>query len=747
MNNEIALYPDPETTRQNILLAGRSKAAAPEDRVNLNALLNILRRRRWLFLGIAGSVFLFVALLTYLQTPLYTATAQIVIDTVKEQVTPIQEQVLQDAAGEISSAAVDTEVQVILSRELANKVVDALALDKAAAFDPSLTVPSKISRLKLWLFGTPLPVSRRTYDTAAQRNFVIDVLTKNLQVVRTGVTYSLLINYSSADPNFSAVVANEYAKQYSKEALERKRQANLNALTFLSRRIETLRKQAQIDTQAVQQYRIANNLLSSTAAQLTEQEVSTYNQQVAAARAGAAEDAARLSTAQQQLRSGSKGDDVGEALGSPVISSLKTQRAQLGSQLADLKTKYGPRHPDVQKTQNQLADLDKSIQEEVNRVISNLQARVQVSNQRLASVNGSLGNARGTLATSNQALVGFDDLMRKAATSQGLYETYLSRYKEAAAQEGTEKADARVISWAQIPVWPSSPLVTLNVFLGILLGTGAGLAAAFLAELLFSGLTTGDEIETRLQVPYLGAIPLIGSLVRKAPPPIDAVILPEHVAFAETFRSLKTAVAYASDLHAQVVVVTSALPKEGKSTIAACLARVSAMENERVLLIDCDPHRRTVNGLVATPRDHGLIEVLRDDVPVSEALVLDEASGAWLLPLNRTRLTTGTSLAGPAMERLLNSLRADFSYIVIDAAPVLPVADTRSLAAMADATIFIARWRKTSDHAVRSAIKLLPRNRVNLAGVVLSRVDMRKQVRFGHGDASFYYDQYKEYYS
>lgn len=744
MGKELSVYRESEIVRQNLALSGRVDRASADDRVNVHSLMTTLRRRRMLMLSVAVAIFLAAVILTLLATPVYTATAQVVIDTTREQVTPVQEQVLKDS-GELTSPAVDTEVQVILSSDLANKVVEALRLDRASAFDPAMVRPSKYARLRAWLFGTPLPVSRRLYDSVAQRQYVINVLSGSLKVLRTGTTFVLSISYTSADPNFSALVANEYARQYARQALDRKREANDAALTFLLKRIEGLRKQAQIDTEAVQQFRIAHNLLSVNAAQLTEQEVSTYNQQLSVARSAAAEDLARMRTAQQQLRGGSNGDDVGEALGSPVVSSLKTQRAQLGAELALLKTRFGPRHPDVQKAENQIADLDRSIQAEVGRVISNLQAKVNVSNQRLASVNSSLGGARGTLASSNRAFTGFDDLMRKAGTSQAMYETYLNRYKEAAAQEGTEKADARVITWAQVPAGASRPKVALNLVLGLFLGLGAGLAAAFLAELMFNGLTTGDDVETRLGVNYLGAIPLIGSIIKKPPPPIEGV-LDTHLAFAQAFRSLRTAIAHASEVHVQVVVVTSALPKEGKSTVAACLARMSAIENEKVLLIDCDAHRRSVNALVANPRSAGLLEVLRGEAAIEDALIEDEASGAWLLPLNQTRMNPGDSIASEAMERLINLVRADFTYIVLDTAPVLPVADARILATLADAVVLVSLWRKTSDHAVRSALKLFPPGRVNLAGVLLSCVDMRKQVRFGKGDATFYYDQYKEYF-
>lgn len=744
MDNELTLYRDPELASQNLALRGRQPSAATDDRVNFGVLASILRRRQNLFLGVAAAIFLLGVLMTLTQTPIYTASSQLVIDNSKEQITPGNDEVLQKGA--MSSQQVDTEVQIISSRELASKVADNLQLEKSPAFDPSLERPSKIARLRSYVTGSALPVSRRAYDAALQREYIINILLGGLKVVRTGVSYSLTVTYSAPDANFASAVVNEFARQYSIDALARKREANQNALTFLAKRIDTLRKQAQADNEAVQQYRVAHNLLSANAAQLTEQEVSIYNQQIASARAAAAEDQARLTAAKQQMRGDASGEDVGEALSSGVVTSLKTQRAQLASQLADLQTRFGPLHPDVVQTKSQLADLDRSIRLEVGKIVSGLGAKVRVSTERLGSVKGTLGGARGTLEISNKALVGFTELSSKAETSQALYTAYLDRFKAAAAQDGTEKPDARVISWSQVPTSPSSPKVMLNIVLAAILGLGAGLISAFLAELFFAGLTTGDEVESRLGVDYLGAIPLLSSLVKRAGPPIDAVVQREHVAFAEAFRALRTSISYSCDAHVQVVLITSALPKEGKSTISACLARVAAQENEKVLLIDCDPHRRTVNDLITEPRENGLFEVLRGSASIDEAVVYDEPSGAWLLPLNKTHATAGDVLAGEPMERLINNLRAEYTYIVIDAAPVLPSTDTRVLATFADAVVFVVRWRKVTDHAVKSALKLLPQ-RINLAGVALSRVDMRKQTRFGLGDATFYFNEYKGYYN
>lgn len=745
MNRSVQLHREDDLARQNLMLAGGGGAPGG-DRLDLNGLFGTLRRRATLFLSLAIGIFLVGLVLTLRQEPVYTASTTVVIETAREQLTPVGEAVLQDPAA-ATSPVVDTEVQVLLSSELANKVADALKLDALPRYDAQVQRPGLRQRLRAAITGGTPAVPERAYDAQAQREYVINALRRGLKVTREGLTYALGISFSSPDPVFAAAVANEYGRQYTRQSLLRQRAANANATVFLTRRIAELRAQAQKDTLAVQQYRIANNLLSTNASQLTEQEVSTYNQEVAAARAAAAEDRARLATARRQLSTGSKGDDVGEALSSGVVSSLRTERAGLAAQLAELNARYGPRHPDVLKATERLADLDASIQKEIDRVISNLQAKTSVSGQRLGSIQGSLAGARGTLASSNRALVGFDDLTRRAEASQGLYETYLARLKQALAQEGTEQADARTITWAQVPTAPSSPNIALNMFLAAVLGIGAGLAAAFITELAFRGLTTGEDVESRLGLPYLGGVPLVRSVMKWKGAEADAPVAHPHSAFAEAFRSLHASIGHAIDAVPQVIAVTSALPQEGKSTIAAGLARVIALDGGDVVLVDCDLRRRSVNRLIAEERPAGLIEVLRGTATLDDALVRDGPSGAWLLPIGARRIEPGDHFGGAAMRALLAELRGRFATVILDTAPVLPIADTRTLSTLADAVLFVVRWRKTADHAVASALRLLPGGRARVAGVVLSQLDARRQARFGYGDPNFYYNQYKDYFA
>ena len=731
-------------------MSGRRSGGGLADQFDLRRLFNIFRRRVRLFGAVAALVFLAAIFITFTATPMYTATANVMLDTRQEQVVNV-EAVLSGLPAD--SSVVDTEVEILKSRRLAERVVNALQLSQDPEFNSELAPPSLLSNVKDSVLGVVSSAKPRDIpdDPIAQQKAqerIVDAVLSRLSVRRAGLTYVINVSFESESPTKAATIANKFAELYLLEQLEAKFDATQQANTWLNTRLDGLRQQVLTDEAAVQNYRIANNLLSAAGTNLTETEISNYNQSLSEARAQVAEDQSRLSTARSQLARGSSGDDLGEALSSPVIQQLRQQRATVSAKVADLQGRYGERHPEMLTANRQLTDIDAQIQAEIQRIISNLEAKVQVSRQRAAAIGGSLSNARGTLVGNNQAQVRLNELERTAEASRTLYESYLNRYKETSSQQGIEQSDARVVSSATIPTGQSSPKVPLNLALGLVLAMGCGLGTVVLAEMLDSGLATAEDVEHRLEVSYLGAVPLLASVAEgKMGSPIDYVIDKPLSSFAEAFRNLRASVIYSRLGEAvKVVAITSSLPGEGKTTTSVCLARSAAQQGLRVILVDCDLRRRSVNRLFGAEPARGLIEVLAGEATLEEVLTTDQVTGARLLPLAKSSMTPKDVFGSAAMDRLLEELRRTYDLVILDTAPVLPVADTRVLAPKADVVVFLAHWRKTPQHAIEAAFRLLSGTGAHLAGVALTQVDMKQQAKYGYGDPGYYYAEYKKYY-
>lgn len=726
-----------------------------QTQLDLRRIQAVFRRRMPLFFASVLLALVVTAIITLRATPMFTATANLIIDRQQQQVVDTQA-VLSGLPAD--SSTVDTEVEVLRSRQLAERVVDTLNLTQDPEFNSRLAPPgpieSVIDGVSVFLGAAAPDAAREQLSAEAaalEKERVVDVVLDRLSIRRAGLTYVMNVSFTSEDPAKAARIANTFADRYMLEQLEAKFDATRQANTWLNSRLAELRVEVQAAEAAVAQYRATNNLLSASGSTLTEQEISTYNQQLATVRAQQAEAEARLRTARAQLARGSTGDDVGEALGSIVVQRLREQRATVSREVADLSGRYGPNHPDMVRAQRQLVDIDAQIQAEIQRIISNLEAQAQVARERTGSMAGSLGAARGTLAANNAAAVRLNELERNAESVRALYESFLGRFQETSSQEGIQESDARIVSRAKVPTRQSAPNVPLNLMLGLVLGIGAGLAAVVLAELLDSGLTTSEEVELRIGLPALGAVPVMSSVadaVDRDLTPVDYVVAKPLSAFTEALRSLRASILYSRLGGAtKVVALTSALPAEGKTTTAVCLTRVSAQAGAKVLIIDCDLRRRNVNRLLGIEPTVGLVEVLNGSVKLDQALIHDAPSGAWVLPLASGGFTPKDVFGSAAMDNLLADVRKKFDLVILDTAPTLAVSDTRILSAKADVTVFLARWRKTPEKAILAALKTLDQAGAHVSGVALTQVDMVAQAKYGYGDAGYYYSSYKKYYA
>jgi succinoglycan biosynthesis transport protein ExoP len=725
-------------------LTSRARGSSGET-IDVERLIAAFRRRLWLFVAVAGVIAAVLLFVMLRQTPMYTATANVMINTRTEKVVDSQA-VLSGLTAD--TGTVDTEVEVLKSPQLAETVVDALKLDKDPEFNGALKPPGLIGSI----LGGKKAASERAAPGAAEaeRQAVIAAVGKKLTVRRVGLTYSITISFESTSAMKAATIANAFADAYLRSQLTAKFDATRQANTFLNTRLDTLRTQLQEADAAVSNYRVANNLLSSEGTTLTEQEISAYNQQLAQARAQQAEDEARLRTARAQLAAGSNGDDVGEALSSQVVQNLRAQRAVVSGRVAEMSSRYGERHPDMLRAQRELADIDQQIQAEIRRIVSNLEARVRVSQQRTASVQASLGGARGTLAANSAASVHLKELEGNAEAARNVYQSFLDRYQadRRPGRRGTGRRPHRV------PRRPDPPeLAQRDAGPGAEPGRRRRRGCGRGRRRRDHGRRPGDLGRRRTQdrPASVASVPLMSSVAEaneRGMQPIDYVLRKPLSGFAEAFRSLRTSILYAvPGQQGKIVVLTSALPGEGKTTTSICLARVAAQAGSKVLLLDCDLRRRAVTRTLGLTPENGLAEVLHGTATLESAVLLDQASGAYVLPLAHTASSTEDVFGLPAMDQLLARARTSFDLVILDTAPVLALADTRILAGKTDIVVLLARWRKTPARAIGASVRLLQQANAQIAGVALTQVDMNAQSKHGYGDAGYYYDEYKKYYA
>jgi len=717
-------------------------APAPESLLALldpRRLFMIFLRRLWLFVAVTMLVFSGVILLTMQQKPMYESTASVLIEPAKSGVVNIQTVV---AGLPADNNAIDTEVQILSSRATAEDVVRRLGLHLDPEFaGNAVTVDG----------ARPASASRLGQSGEGLVDTAVDAVLSAITVRRQGLTYIIDVTAKSPNAEKSARIANAFIDAYIAKQLAVKGNANRDAGEWLSTRMTELRTEAEAADAAVQRYKIANGLMSAQGSTMAEQEVSTLNQQIAQAQQRLAEKRAQLNAARSQISRGGAGADVGGVLGSSTISSLRAQEATATQELANLTTRYGALHPDVQKARNQLAAVQSQLQSETNRILLSIEAEVDVAQQGLNSLMSSQNKARGSLASNNNAQVGLMELERRAMASRTVYEAFLNRSKETTAQEGLQQADARPLARAQVPAWPYSPNMKLAAMFGLAAGLALGFLAIAIAEYLDSSIQTGTDVERRFGIRYAGAVPTLQSTLKKpmkGKTPYDYLVEHPFSAFAESLRSLRTFLLFpATGEKPRVIVLSSALPREGKSVTSLCLARTIAMAGSKVVLIDCDLRRHGVTDIAGEKITADIAQVLAGEAQLADAIFKDSRTEARIIGAITPTADHRDLFSTAEFDELLETLKAEYEVVLIDTAPVLAIAETRVIAAKADAVLMLGHWRRTPFKATDSAIDLLLEAGCNLVGLALTQVNLKRQAMTGYGDRYYYYKAYSKYYT
>ena len=740
-------------------------AAAPEpswlptDLFDLRRLWAIFLRRAILFFPIAGVVAIWSVLTALQATPTFRTTSSVLIESLQRG--SLDQNGTTGYLPPTDTNSIDTQVQLITSQAVTARVIRQLGLQNEPEFAVApvrRTRPGGLRRVLLNPLGAltnrgrekayePPPMAPAEGGIPQQ---LINNVSSQVQARRSGLTYVINITAISIDAEMAARLANAYAAAYIQQGLDAKLTNSRNASGALGEQLTTLQRDVVTADTAVQAYKIAHNLMSASGGTMAEQEVSALNSQIAAAEAERAGKEAKLQSARAQIAKGGGGEDVGAALGSDTVSRLRAQESESIRELTELNLRYGDKYPAVQKAKNQLKETRDQIAQEITRILSNLDAEAQAARQRVASLKASQAGARNSLISNNSAQTGLLELQRKADASRSVYEAFLNRSKETSAQATVQQPDARIVAVAQPPNWPSSPDVKVAMVVGMGLGVFAGLLVVVIAEMLDNGVQTGTEVERRFGLHYAGSVPTLKTTwgpKSKKSPPADFLIDNPFSTFAESLRSLRAFLILPGAAEPpKLIAITSALPGEGKSLTSYCMARTLAVAGARVALVDCDLRRRGVSSNVK-PGEGGIIEVLTGKVALDDALVKDERSETWVLPALSAPRDAVDLFATPAMSRLLDDLRARFDYVLLDTAPVLAVADTRLLAARADTVLMLVQWRRTPFKAADTAVDLLLESGSNIAGVALTRVNLRQQSRYGYGDRNYYYKALRSYYA
>jgi polysaccharide biosynthesis transport protein len=737
-------------------------ASAPEgeDVISLQRVIRAVRRRLSLMIAVFLLTFAAVAVFTFQLKPSYTATSRVIVATRSQDIVDISA-VLSGLPA--NAAAIDTEAEVLRGRNLIEKVVRRLDLTNNPEFNWAKAEPSDMDKRVDAVKGfikSLIPFGKKKdaadagppQDPAeaekSQMDSVISAVRNAIYVNRVGSTFIIEINASSRDPKMAALLVNTLAEVYLNNQLDQKYTATRNAQDWLDLRVAELREEVRVRESAAQAHRDRTGLISAEGSTLIEQTIRDLNAQLTLANADLSSKTARLSNLQSQMQSGAGIDSMTEALTSPNIIQLKNEQSQLSARKADVERRYGDKHPEYQKVQNDQADLDRRIQAELGKLGASLEQEQLIAREKVRAIEQGVGRERGKLGQANSAGVEQSALERDAQASRDMFQKFNDRLKETDNVDQITTPDAVIDSYAPTPGGPSFPNTTLNLAFGIMLGLALAGFAGLVTELLDSYLSSPEEVEMVAGVPYIGQIPLLpaaGSFTKARVKPAEYLIDKPHSGFAEAYRHLRASIMFADiDKAAKTVAVVSSLPSEGKTSMTFCLGRMAAMSGTKTIVIDGDIRLRQLTEISGVNAEAGLLEYLFGEARLAEAVHTDEKTGLHILPLTDRKHTPRDVFGSRAFDALLNMLQQTYDLIIIDTGPILLMAETRVVTSKVDQVVVATRWRKTNRGTLRETMKILRDFHANVAGVVLTFVDLRKRAHHAYTSAD--YKAYSKYY-
>jgi exopolysaccharide transport family protein len=758
MSNEKPVYVPrsgyPEAIAPQVISA--SGAYGDDESAHLLDYWRVLVARRWTILAILVTVFTVTLIYTFKQTPIYRATASIQIDKENPNVLSFKD------VYEIETATDDTlrtQFEVLKSRSLARRVIEDMKLDSTEEFRPENT---KTSESVFAYLQNLFPKSISAKKESDPLRTVIDKYQERLNVSPVRQARIVNITFDSKDPEQAARIINSHAENFRQQNLKFKVEATELASEFLEENLAQLRQKLEKADDKLQQYGQQNQIL------FTEEGKNTATEKLRQLEDGytkAQIDRIQKESYYRRVEDGHS-DDLPQIIDNKLISDLTAKLVELQRQDSELAVTYKPDATTRQKLGQQISQIRRSIEEENERVVTVIKSEYATATEREQLLAGELDKQRATVNRINEDIIQYNIYKGDAESVRTLYDGLQKRLKEASVSAGLTASNIRIVDRAEVPTIPIHPRKTLNALLGLTFGLVLGIGFAFFQEYLDSSIKEPEDVSRYLNLPTLGMIPRLGSLVGKQGygyglhgyaygtaqtaasdngkiTKVDLIVHDSPSSLmAEAYRSVRTSLLLSSSGHPpRTIVVTSATPSEGKTTTAVNLAISLTQTGSKVVLIDADMRKPRIQNVFSLSSTTGLSGFLAGTVGLKEVIQQTNVAGLMVIPCGVTPPNPGELILSAGFRKMLEALREYFDFVVIDSPPIGNVSDSRILASTADSTILVVKAFSTSRHHAREATAHLINAHARVGGVVLNDVDVRRR--------SYYsgYSYYRTYYS
>jgi len=700
----------------------------PDDEIDLREYWRVINRRKWSILAFAGSVSLITTLVVYSLSPIYQATATVLIESPQKNATSLEEVYGLERVG---NEFFKTQVEILKSRELVDRVVGELGLLE----NPEFSMKNNNGyREKLASILPFLHQPEKELTVEERKNEIVRSISSSLNVSDIRGTQLAKVSFESHDPVMAAKVANKFVDAYIEYNFDIRLAARDKSLAWLNERLGPLKNSLSESEKKLQQYREQQGLVDVEGVRsLVAKELNEITVDFVEARTKRAQ----LENVLQQIGNGDEWINNPTILNHPAMQKLIGQRADAEQQLSELGKRYGAKHPKMVAAQNQLLAVQKNMQQQLSGVVESIKKDYLIAKNNENSLQKNMDKVKEEVQDINRKEHQLNELVREVDANRKVYESFLTRFQQTGALGSYDQVNIRLAEAAAVPISPSKPNKKLIIALSFMASIMLAVMAAFFLEFINNGVRRIEDVENKLSQRLLGIVPQVAVDDESRLKP-ESIFSDENLrSMAESMRAVRTAMCRSGAEKSKIILVTSSLPGEGKTTVSCALSYAFA-QIERVLLIDADMRKPSVSKLFSIPHKHrGLSNLIVGEPNVRDCFLVQPNANLTVVPSGVVPANPSELLSSDRFAMMLKKLAKHYDRIIIDSPPIHAVSDALIISRLVDEVVYVVKSDATPLPVVKEGIARLQQADVKMAGVVLNHFNVREADYY-----QYYYGSY-----